>query len=467
MSKVLLINPPVFFDKESTPVSLDSSFPPLGLLYLAAVLEKEKISVSFIDVGATKETLKQILKKIDKEKPILIGISAMTPTIQGAVTIAKTIKEKYKNKIKVCLGGPHVSADSDFIKRMPYFDFGIKGEGEITFLKAVKDVLNHKKVSGVIEGVPEHNLNKIPWPSRHLINHNLYLTKASLIATRGCPFNCYYCSRPAVSNIVRCRDPKDIVAEMEALHANCKGEYLFQDDSLTINRDHTVELCKEMLASQKKFHWAGYTRVDLVDEQLLALMAKAGCFSLTFGIESGDEKLRNEIVKKHFTNKQIIKIVNLCNKFHIDADGFFIFGHPTETKKQLQKTIDFILNNNFNIVGVSIATPFPGSKLWDYAVEDKVIDFKFIDQYATGQKGEGYAGIYPVYHSSKIEIEWIYEKRRYIMRHFYLRPTYILKRLIKDFTSISNLKRDYTEAINLLLKGSSARSPYKKEKKYL
>lgn len=466
MSKVLLINPPVYFDG-LIPVSLDTSFPPLGLLYLAAILEKEKISVSFIDVGATKETLKEILKKIKKEKPIIVGISAMTPTIQGAVTIAKTIKEKYNDKIKVCLGGPHISADPDFIKRIPYFDFGIQGEGDITFLKTVKNILNNKKVTGVLKGLPEHNLDKIPWPARHLIDPNLYLTKASLIATRGCPFNCYYCSRPAVSNIVRCRSPKDIVAEMESLYDICKGEYLFQDDSLTINRKHTVKLCQTMLSSSKKFNWAGYTRVDLVDKKLLALMSKAGCFSLTFGIESGDERLRNEVVKKHFTNKRIKQVVNWCCKYHIDPDGFFMFGHPTETKKQVRKTIDFILNHNFNIVGVSIATPFPGSQLWQYAVQDKVIDLDFIDQYALGKKGKGYAGVYPVYYCSKLNLDWLYQQRRYIMRHFYLRPNYIIKRLIRDFSSISKVKRDFIEGLNVLLKGSSARSPYKKEKKYL
>jgi radical SAM superfamily enzyme YgiQ (UPF0313 family) len=391
----------------------------------------------------------------------------MTPTIQGAVTIAKSIKEKYKNKIKVCLGGSHISADPDFIKRIPYFDFGIQGEGELTFLKLVKDIINGKKIEGVYNGLPQHDLDKIPWPSRHLTDSNLYLTKASLIATRGCPFNCYYCSRPAVSNIVRSRSPQDIVLEMESLYDNCKGEYLFQDDTLTINKKHTKDLCHAMLSSSKKFRWAGYTRVDLVDEKLLTLMNKAGCFSLTFGIESGDEKLRNNVIKKRFTNKKIKEVVGWCRKHHIDPDGFFMFGHPTETKKQVKKTIDFILNHNFNIVGVSIATPFPGSQLWQYALKNKTVDLNFIDQYALGKKGLGYAGIYPVYHPSKLKLDWLYQQRRYIMRHFYLRPSYILKRLIYDFSSFSKIKRDFIEGFNVLLKGSSSRSPYKKEKKYL
>lgn len=466
MATVLLINPPVYFDK-NIPISLDSSFAPLGLLYLASILEKENISVSFLDVGATKETLSDILKIIKKEKPLIVGISSMTPTIQGAVTIAKAIKEKYKSKIKVCLGGSHISADPEFIKRVPYFDFGVQGEGEVTFLQLVKKIISGKKVTGIFNGIPQHNLNEIPWPARHLINHSDYLTKASIIATRGCPFNCYYCSRPAVSNIVRCRSPKDIVLEMENLYGDCNGEYLFQDDTLTIDRKHTIDLCNAMLSSSKKFHWAGYTRVDLVDKELLSLMSQAGCFSLTFGIESGDEKLRNEVIKKRFTNKRIKQVIIWCRQYHIDPDGFFMFGHPTETKKQVKKTIDFILNHDFNIVGVSISTPFPGSKLWQYAIEEKVIDLDFIDQYALGNKGNGYAGVYPVYHSSKVELDWLYQQRRYIMRHFYLRPSYIIKRLIYDSTSFSKIKRDFIEGLNVLFKGSSSRSPYKKEKKYL
>ena len=464
MKKIFLINPPVYYEQD-TPMVLDVSVAPLGLMYLAAILEKEKIKVKFIDIGAEKQSLSQTLKLIKKEKPLIVGITAMTPVLQGAVTLAQNIKNQQGNKTKICLGGPHVSADPEFIKGIKYFDFAVTGEAEITFLRLVKDILKRKKIGGVYQGQPVENLDTIPFPSRHLLNHNLYIKTASLIASRGCPFNCYYCSRPAVSNKVRCRSPKNIIKEMNKIYSIYNGNYHFQDDSFTIDRTNTINLCNELIKQPKKYRWSCLTRIDLVDEELLSLMSKAGCHSIAFGIESGDQKVRNLVVGKTFSDKKIIEIINLCNKYKINADGFFMIGHPTETKKQIENTTNFILNNNFNIIGVSIATPFPGSKLWQYAVKDKIISIPLLDKFALGEIGSGYAGIYPFYKPKGIKYSWLFNQRRLIMRKFYLRPQKIIKRIIADISSPQLIKKDFIEGINVLFKGSSDRSPYKKEHK--
>lgn len=461
MTQVLLINPPIYYEKNQ-PKVLDVSFPSLGLLYLAAFLEKKQISVKVVDTGADKKSLSETLSFISNENPIVIGITSMTPTLQGAVTLAKTIKKKFKN-ISIALGGSHVSADPMFIHRHQYFDFAICGEGETAFYESVIKIIKGKKVIGIITGKPLNDLSIIPKPARHLINPNHYLKKASLIATRGCPYNCYYCSRPAVSNKVRCRPVKDIVDEMEELFDISDGEYLFQDDALTINNRHTELLCEEIISRNIPFRWAAYTRVDLVNEKLLRLMSKAGCYSLTFGIESGDERLRNEIIGKKFSNQKIVDTVKTCRQLGINPDGFFMFSHPTETKEQIEKTIKFILNTPFNIIGVSIATPFPGSSLWNYALKEKQINLKYIDEFALGKKGHGYAGIYPVYVPKNLDLDWLYQQRKKIMRLFYLRPSYIINRVITDITSPNKLKQDLIEGLNVLIKGSSARAPYKKK----
>jgi radical SAM superfamily enzyme YgiQ (UPF0313 family) len=463
MTSVILIYPPVFY-KKGQPEVLDVSYPPLGILYLAAVLEQNNISVKIIDVGAEKQTLKETLKIIKKEKPILVGISAMTPLLQGTVTLAKNIK-KNNPKIKICLGGPHVSADPSFIKRIKYFDFGITGEGEYSFLEAYQNIINHQKNKKIIIGKTPLNLDKIPWPARHLIDIKPYHTTASLMATRGCPYNCYYCSRPCISNIVRYRSATDVVKEMDSLYDQCHGDYLFQDDSLTINRQFMVDFCHQLIKKKRLYRWAGYTRVDLVDEKLLKLMHQAGCYSLTFGIESGDENIRNNIVLKHFSNQRIIDIVNLCCKYHIEGNGFFIFGHPTETPTNLKQTMSFILKNDFKIIGVSIATPFPGSLLWQYALKEKIVDNKFIDKFALGKLGAGYSGVYPVYLPKTLDKDWVYLQRKNIFRRFYLRPKYIFDRIISDITSFSRFKTDIIEGFSVLIRGSSSRAPYKKKVK--
>lgn len=460
VNEVFLINPPLYYDN-GEPVVLDVSYPPLGILYLAALLEKNRVSVRVIDVGAEKQSLKTTLLLLKKEKPLLVGISSMTPSLQGAVTLAKEIRKKI-NKVTIALGGPHVSADPDFIKRIKLFDFAVTGESETKFLSLIKDLISGRRVKGVFKGEPARDLDQLPWPARHLVSLSLYNKRASLIATRGCPFNCYYCSRPAISNLVRYRSAKDVVDEMESLYLSCEGDYLFQDDAITLNRDKIVGICKEMNKRKNKFRWAGYTRIDLVDDELLRIMAKSGCYSIDFGIESGNERVRNDIINKRFSNAEIETVIKLCNKHKIEAAGFFMFSHPTETTGEVKDTMEFILKNNFDLVGVSIATPFPGSKLWDYAVREKIISYKFIDEFALGKRGKGYAGVYPVYVPKTLNLDWLYQQRKTIMRKFYLRPKKIVKALMADLTSWTRIKRDLIEGLNVLVKGSSSRAPYQK-----
>ncbi len=463
MTQVILIYPPVYYQKD-IPQVLDVSYPPLGILYLASVLEQNNISVKVIDVGAQKQSLTQTLKIIKKEKPIIVGFSTMTPLLQGTVTLAKKIKKLNKN-IKICLGGPHISADPEFINRVKYFDFAITGEAEDTLLETYKKIIKNQKIDKIIISKTPKNLSLIPWPAYHLIDLSRYHQTASIMATRGCPFNCYYCSRPCISNIVRCRQVKDVIGEMDSLFNHCGGNYLFQDDSLTINRDFMVDFCHQLIKQNKKYRWAGYTRVDLVDDKLLKLMSQAGCYSLTFGIETGDEKIRNEVVLKRFSNQKVIDTIKLCNKYKIEANGFFMFGHPTEKPKNLLNTIDFVLKNDFKIIGVSIATPFPGSILWQYALNEGIVDSKFIDNFALGKFGQGYSGIYPVYIPKTLNREWVYLQRKKIFRKFYLRPKYILKRIINDIKSFDRLKTDIVEGFSVLIRGSSSRAPYKKKVK--
>lgn len=463
MTSIILIYPPVYY-KNNFPEVLDVSYPPLGILYLAAILERNNISVKIIDIGAEKQPLTETLKIIKKEKPDLIGISAMTPLLQGSVTLAKKIKQFNKN-IKICLGGPHISADPKFINRIKYFDFGITGEGEYSFLKAYQKIINQKKIDKIIIGETPKDLSLIPWPARHLIDISKYHKTASLMATRGCPFNCYYCSRPCISNLVRCRQPEDVVAEMNSLYDQCGGDYLFQDDALTINRDFIINFCHQLIKQKKKYHWSGYTRVDLVDKKLLKLMGRAGCYSLTFGIESGDEKIRNEIILKHFSNQKIIDTIKLCKECNIETNGFFMFGHPTEKPEDVTQTINFVLKNDFKMIGVSIATPFPGSLLWQYALKEGIIDSKFIDKFALGKLGLGYSGVYPIYLPKTLNRDWVYLQRKKIFRRFYLRPKYIVHRIFHDIRSFDNLKTNIIEGFSVLIRGSSLRAPYKKQVK--
>jgi len=459
MTDIILINPSIYYDNE-IPQVLDASFPPLGILYLASVLEKNDIDVSVIDVGACKISKSDLIRIIEKENPVVVGISSMTASLQGAVEIAKEIKNNFKN-ILVGLGGSHISADPGFIKRFKYFDFGIVGEGEITLTNIVKDALKNKKIKSIHYGEIVQDLDSIPFPARHLIELKDYKRKAGIIATRGCPYNCYYCSRPAISKKVRCRSAKNVVDEMQTLHKYYKGHFQFQDDTFTINRKNTIEFCEELIFRGLNAKWTVNTRIDLVDERLLKRMHDAGCHTVIFGIESANERIRNNIINKKFSNEKIKEVLSLCKKIGIDVDAFFMIGHPSESLKEINETINFTLKHDFNIVGFSITTPFPGSKLYDIAMKKKIINRDIIDRFAKGELGKGYAGIYPI-HFDLIKPQKLEKIREAGFKKFYFRPKYIFNRLRKDFRSFNSLKTDLQEAIPLLLYGCSKRTPYYK-----
>ncbi|MBU1127076.1 cobalamin-dependent protein, partial [Patescibacteria group bacterium] len=191
---VLLINPPLHFDND-LPHSLDVSVPPLGLLYLASYINhySNSLNASVIDIGAEKISLSETLKRIKKQKPFVIGLTSMTPQLQGTVELAKCLKKSFP-KVKIFLGGPHISADPGFINRFRVFDYAITGEAEKTFLDSLKKLVSGKKIPRIQSSEVIDNLDSIPFPDKELIDRNKYFKRESMMFSRGCPYNCYYCS---------------------------------------------------------------------------------------------------------------------------------------------------------------------------------------------------------------------------------------------------------------------------------
>ncbi|MFH0864249.1 MAG: cobalamin-dependent protein, partial [Candidatus Gottesmanbacteria bacterium] len=167
-NEVLLIHPPTSFNAVIN--GGYDNIPPLGILYLAAVLEREGIGVKVIDDLDASLSLKEIFEVIKREKPKIIGISSTTSQIKSTVAIAKAIKKKYGNNIKIGIGGCHISADPDLIKRYPFFDFGVIGEGEKTFLELVNKMLKGEKCKGIFVGEPVEDLDTLPYPAYHLVD---------------------------------------------------------------------------------------------------------------------------------------------------------------------------------------------------------------------------------------------------------------------------------------------------------
>ena len=242
MKKILLLNPPLFF-KNGIPKSLDVSVPPLGLLYLATYINckaKKMFQAEIIDIAKENISLPNLIKKIKEIKPFVIGISSMTPQLQGTIELAENIK-KISPKLTIFIGGSHVSADTNFIKRhSKLFDFAIAGEGEITFLDSLYKIINKQKIPIFQQSIIPKNLDEIPIPDKKLIKRQKYNKTESIIFSRGCPFKCYYCSRPAISKTVRYRSVDNLLKEIEMCLPLCHGYFNFQDDTFTLNRQKVV-----------------------------------------------------------------------------------------------------------------------------------------------------------------------------------------------------------------------------------
>jgi len=462
VKKILLINPPLSFFN-GRPQSLDVSVPPLGLLYLASYINhySKDIKAEILDIGAEKINLINLEEKLKKNKFDAIGISSMTPQLQGTLETARIIK-KTCHGTPIFLGGPHISADKDFVNRhSDIFDYAITGEAEKTFLKTLKKLFNGESIPKIQESEVISNLDEIPIPDMKLIDKKNYKKTASMLFSRGCPFRCYYCSRPAISKMVRYRSTENMIAEIKERYQDCQGYINFQDDTFTMNRQKVVDFCEAVSRESLNIKWECNTRIDLVDEELLQKMKQAGCAQINFGVESGNERVRKEIIHKgNFDNKKIQEVFSWCKKHKIKIAAYFMIGHPTETKEELQETKEMILTYGIDILGLSIPLPFPGSELYEIAKREKQIDEKIIDNFAEKKLGEGYAGIYPTYKSTTLSAEYILREMKYINRKFYVNFRIFWDRFKQDATSIKRLKGDALDLVSLIRKGASTRKPY-------
>jgi radical SAM superfamily enzyme YgiQ (UPF0313 family) len=463
MTDVLLIYPSVSYTGAYEDIKDDIylDHPPVGMLYIASALEKHGYSVKVYDTSGDWWKLDVIMEEIRKESPRLIGFSSLTSNSRGVIQLAREIKREYGESITLALGGHHASCDPGILERYDCLDFIVTGEAELTFPKLVDDVIkNGKKVTGVFESETPEDLDELAIPARHLCDFTRYKDYYinSVLSVRGCPYSCAFCSRPAVSNKVRVRESEAVVQEIKDVVAMTGSNmFMFLDDSFTINKAHTVELCNEIIKSGLKIRFNAMTRVNLVDDELLRLIKRAGCSKLLFGVESGNERIRNTIVNKKATNAQIKNAFDLCSKIGLEADMFLMIGFPTETESEIMETVEFPLKvvKKVNMVGIHPTVPLPGSSIWDVAIAEKVIPADLVDRYIRGELGEGFKKSWPRYVPKGLSREFLTEARNMANKRFYFRPRYILYRILKDFRSKERLWLDFKEAYSLLRFGRS------------
>jgi len=455
--KVLLIFPPITLEERYGRKIEDVGgiLPPLGLAYLAAVLEEHNYDVEILDAPALSLKVEQLSHHVSARNPDLIGISAITPFFHRTLEAVKMIKNVCPDTTTV-LGGPHASLfPEQTLANNPSVDIACIGEGEYTLLDLVQTIESGddlRQVKGIAfreDGQivrnpprePIENLDCLPFPARHLLPMTVYkplpiqyrrLPVVHLMASRGCPFGCTYCSNAVFGRRSRTRSPWNVVSEIKRVIQDFNAkEIQFWDDTFTLKRSWVMELCQLLMKEDLGVLWTCETRVDRVDKEILELMASAGCWKIGYGVESGDQELL-DVIKKGITLDQARQAVKLTKDSGIEVGLSFMLALPGETPSKARQTIEFAKELDPDYAQFCITTPYPGTELYNQAKEYGALiqDFSSYTIWNPVFVPRGYR-----------DKDEVLKMQREAFKDFYYRLSYIMKRLLK-IRSIGDLRRN-------------------------
>ncbi len=436
---VLLINPPWVTRDGNIWHGVQSTSPPLGLLYVAAFAESVGKTVRVVDVNADRLGLEDLEKIAAEQRPAFVGLTAVTAQIGSAHTIAASVKRVSPNT-KVVVGGVHATALPEEVLRDVNIDFVIGGEGEKPFAALIRDEpretigglsyrgdnplqpIRHNRPAEPIE-----DLDSLPTPAYHLIRFENYkpavgayrrLPSINMTMTRGCPGKCTFCN--SAETALRTRSPEHMVTEIQALQARYGiREVSFYDDTFTIYKQHVLRLCELLLERKIDLTWSCFARTDCVSPGLLAKMRAAGCHQILFGIESADSEILQNI-RKPINIEQTKKAVRMVQEAGIAVRAAFMFGNPGETVDSMRRSIDFAKQLDPDIAVFNITTPYPGTQMFEWARQRGLLRTLDWSEYDLGN------AVMELPTASTDQINQMY-RRAY--REFYLRPGYVWRRL--------------------------------------
>ena len=424
-TKVALVTPPV-----TEKVAHHPLFPPLGLAYMAAVLEQSNIEVTIIDSPVLNFNHQNLKSELEAFQPTIVGVGSMTPTIESALKCAQIAKEAAPNT-QVIMGGPHATfADTEILSSEKSVDLIVRGEGEETIVEIAKQAplgeikgISFRKNGEIIQTPTRpfiQDLDALPRPAyKYLPMEKYNITGRNLlpiISSRGCPYACPFCvASQMFGQQFRARSPKNVLDEMEWLRDEYGAEGIaFQDDTLTFSKQRAIEICDGMIERKIGLHWGCGTRTDVVTKEVLAKMAKAHCDETMFGVESGCQRMR-DVLKKRLTTDQCENAIKWTKDVGIFVTVSVILGYPGETKETLQETLDFVRRVEPDDVWLCHATPYPGTCLREIVEKN---GWKMSDRW------ELYNTMNPIFEDPKLPAAEIAEMRRDFYNKFYS-PKYI------------------------------------------
>jgi len=425
---VTLVNPAAPSD-----ATMHLPFALLGLGYLAAVLEKNQFEVDVIDCQVLKLSFEEFRNEIGKRQPNIVGITSTTLTYKSGLKLAKIAKEVHPNCLTV-MGGPHVTFwDDKALEECPELDVIVRREGENTFLELVQRVEAGKSYHDVIgltcrkDGKtirnPDRpyieNLDELPFPARHLWPMERlreYEDILYLATSRGCVYWCEFCATVRMhGRKYRMRSPENVADELEYLNKTFNvWKFTFCDDAFTVDQSR---ICSEIIKRGLKIKWNCGTRVDMITKELLLKMKEAGCLSVWFGVESGSQQVLDSM-NKGISTEQTLRSLGWVREVGLKPVPNVILGFPGETKETAWKTIKFVERISPEDVGFyNIATPFPGTPMYDLVKEKGWLRITDFDKYDTTT---------PVFETHWLSMSELGKLREAAFHHFYLRPGYFI-----------------------------------------
>jgi radical SAM superfamily enzyme YgiQ (UPF0313 family) len=416
--------------------------PPVGLMYVAAALEKAGFEVQMLDNYLMKKSTDEIKQLIVKLNPEIVGITCGSATYRRCVETAQAIKQA-KHNCRIVVGGWHASYVPDSLLANPEIDYVVMGEGEraITQL-ATAIVSGNENQAATIPGVackrngeniknpPQfiENMDEIPYPARHLLPLELYDRTIEFLdakpadhmsISRGCIFNCGFCeTRKLWGNICRGFSPQRVIGEVQDIMGKygTKGIY-FINDNFTLRKKETAELCNLMIQNKLDLEWVCDTRVDLVNDEILALMSKAGCKTIWFGVESASTRVLKRIGRD--TNpQQVENAFKLCKKNGIKIACSFMLGLPDETLKDMEDSLKFAKKLNPDWCQFNIFIAYPDSKLYQELLETK--KYVQLDEFMLTVK------------TDEFDYNSLLAVQRRFFKEFHMTPKQIMKRVRRE-----------------------------------
>lgn len=439
--RVILINP---YPKNAKGINEATIYPPIGLAYIASFLSSYYINVKIIDANILKLDNKIVLKEINDFKPDLVGISLNIVIGRNGINLSHLIKSR--TNLPVSLGGPLVSSNPEKILEISKADMVCVGESEITMLEICQgkklrniDGLCYRKGNKIICNKPRkliEDINTLPYPAYDLLPPlKLYKSRArkkpvgTIMTSRGCPYQCTYCNSNIFGKKFRARSPENVIGEIDLLVKKYGVKQLdVLDDNFTLDIERAEKIIDIII--ERKYNilinLQNGVRADRLTYNLVKKMKKAGVFKVGIGIESGDKEVQ-KFIRKFLDLKKVIRAIKWFRSQDIITIGFFILGLPIDTDKSVTTTIDFAIKANPSIANFCLLIPFPGTEIYEYLKENKLL------------KEELYMGINTGFYEKKVYHKCKYlseEKLFYYQSLAYKKFNFRLRKIIETLTDI-------------------------------